>query len=165
MKAVVLSCGLFVVCALLVFIAPHHRRKAEVAKPCTLGEIYREMFREMPRDLDSRGLIWLVLATGAGIWASLFPVIFIGMTRVWPLAQAVGVIYVMAGIVTVLGAAANFVAMLVSHMSLGFGSSNSSMGETAFIWIIPLFQVLFGLGSFVAGCSGRFAVVLNQWIH
>src|SRR5436190_19117386 len=109
MKTVVLSVGLFVVCAVLVFVAPHHRRKAELFKPCTLGEIYRGMFREMPGDLNSRGMIWLVLATAAGIWASMFPVMFVGMPRLWPLSQALGVVYVMAGIVTVLGAAANFI--------------------------------------------------------
>jgi len=164
MKVVALSVGLFVVCALFVFVAPHHRRKDELFKPCTLAEVYREVLREGASDLNSRAIVCLGSLTITGIWASAFPVVFIGMTRLWPLSHAPGVIYVMAGIVAVLGAAANFIAMLVSHMSFGFGSSNSSMGETPFIWIIPLFQVLFGLVSFVAGCSGRFAGLLNQWV-
>jgi hypothetical protein len=165
MKAVVLSLGLFVVCALFVFAAPHHRRKAELFKPCTLGEIYQEMLREGVGDLNSRGLVWLALAGTAGIWASAFPSILIGMTRFWPLGRAPGVIYLMAGIITVLGAAANFLAMLISHMSFGFGASNSSEGETPFIWIIPVFQMLFGAVSIVVGCSTRFAGLLSQWLN
>ena len=165
MKALLLSLGLFVVCALLVFVAPHHRRKEELFKPCTLGEVYRDVLREMPRDVGGRGLIFLILLNVTGMWASLFPVIFVGMTRLWPLGQAPGVIYLMAGLVAVLGAAANFVAMLVSHMSFGFGVSNSSQGETPFIWIIPLFQILFGAGSIVLGCSTRFTALVSQWVN
>ncbi len=152
------------ICALLVFLAPHHRRKAELFKPTTLAEVYREMFQEGAGDLNSRGIIWLGLAGAAGVWASFFPVIFVGMTRLWPPAEA-PVIYVMAGIVTALGVAANLVVMLVSHMSFGFGRSNSSLGETAFIWIIPVFQILFGVASCIAGCSGRAASLLNEWIN
>jgi hypothetical protein len=163
MKVVILSLGLFVVCAGLVFVAPHHRRKGELFKPCTLGEVYREIFREMPSDINGRGLIFLVLVGVTGMWASLFPFTLVGMTRLWPLGAAPGVIYLMAGIVTVLGTVANFLAMLVSHMSFGFGVSNSSQGETPFIWIIPVFQILFGIASIMVGCSTRLAMFAGQW--
>src|SRR5689334_18366532 len=92
MKFVFLSLGLFVICAVLVFVAPHHQRKAELFKPCTLAEVYREVSREGASDLYSRAVVFLGLLIITGIWASAFPVIFVGMTRLWPLLQAPGFI-------------------------------------------------------------------------
>jgi hypothetical protein len=100
---------------------------------------------------------WFSVFGLTALLAAGFPVLFVALAHWWPPASGRGTAYVIIGIMAILGAAANFVAMLASHMNLMFGGSNSSQGETAFIWIIPLFQAFFGLASIMAGCSFRFA--------
>src|SRR5262245_1029121 len=158
--------GLLIVCLLLVFVAPHHRRVEGTDRPCTLGEIYAELLskawstlKELVAASDSlRGAIWMVGLTSTGLFATAFPVLFVALTQWWP-APSRSASSVIAGILVLIGAAANFLAMIVSHMMIGFGSS-TSQGETAFIVIIPAFQALFGLASIVAGSSDRFAAWL-----
>jgi hypothetical protein len=55
------------------------------------------------------------------------------------------------------GAFANFIAIIVSHLSLGFGVNTSSRDETPFIWIIPLFQMFFAAASIAVGSSANVA--------
>ncbi len=164
MKSLLAASGLFVVCALLLF-APHHRRVEGGTMSCTLGEIYAELLKGIPSDLPPRGAIWLVLLGCTAILAAAFPALFVGLTQWWPSPESRGAICVIAGVLAVIGAGSNFLAMLVSHMMIGFGVSNSSRDQTAFIWIIPAFQAVFGLASIVAGSSDRFAGWLNRCLN
>ena len=171
MKPLIVILGLLIVCLLLVFVARHHRRVENTDRPCTLGEIYAELLskawstlKEIVTASDSlRGAIWMVGLTVTGLLAASFPVLFVPLTQWWPVPSR-SAICVMAGTLVLIGAGANFLAMLVSHMMIGFGSS-TSQGETAFIWIIPVFQALFGLASIVAGSSARFAACLNHCLN
>ena len=167
MKVWLIALGLFVICALLVF-APHHRRIQYDDRPCTLGQIYAAIFSSVydslvdpvDADLPPRGVFWLVIFTVTSLFVVLFPALFIGLTQWWPSPDNRG-IFVTAGMVVVIGASANFLAMLFSHLEIGFGVSNSLRNETAFIFVIPAFQAFFGLASIVAGWSGRFGGWLN----
>ena len=116
--------------ALVAFEAVASSSQEEATRPLGIeGAANREMAETTVFDAEPEGpwpvpkdtylpffvavglaFVFLGLLTVTGIWASAFPVIFVGMTRLWPLSQAPGVIYVMAGIVAVLGAAANFIA-------------------------------------------------------
>jgi len=172
MKALLATLGLFLVCALLVFAAPHHLRVEGRTNPRTLGEIYTSMVKEAYThlfisptvDLSSRGATWLVLLSLAAMLAAVFPVLFIGLTLWWPLPDTRRIMCVVAGTAAMTGAGVNFAIMLLSGMSFGFGASNSTDELTPFIWITPAFQAVFGLMSIVTGCSVRFAAWLNHWL-
>jgi hypothetical protein len=173
MKPFLAASALLLVCALLVFLAPHHRRVQGDIRSCTLGAIYAEivssaytsLVKGMPSGPSARGAIWLALLAATAMLAAAFPVFFVGLTQWWPSPDNRGMIYVIAGVLAVIGAGSNFLAMLVSHMMIGWGVSNSSQDQTVFIWIIPAFQALFGLASIVAGCSERFAGWLNHCLN
>src|SRR5262249_53478697 len=99
-------------------------------------------------------LLFLLLGL-AGIASSFYPAILVLMTR-WaaPAAgQPGGELFILGGLVAAAGAFANFVAILVSHMSFGFGGGGATRGETAFCWILPLFQLAFAAASVTIGCS------------
>ena len=106
-----------------------------------------------------------VVSKGArAMLAAAFPVLFVGLTQ-WASPDIRSVVCVVAGVLAVIGAGSNLLAMLVSHMMIGFGVSSSSRDQTVFIWIIPAFQALFGLASIVAGSSDRFAGWLNHCLN
>ena len=169
MKATLAASALFVICAFLVF-APHHRRVQSDFRSCTLGQIYAEIFSSaysglvngIHPDLPLRGVVWIILFTAASLLAVLFPALFIGLTQWRPSPSTHAGIYVTAGVLAVVGAFANFLAMLISHLDIGFGASHSLKNETAFLWIIPAFQAFFGFTSIAAGWSDRFGGWLNN---
>jgi hypothetical protein len=98
-----------------------------------------------------------------GMLASAFPMLFITLVHWAPPISGRGWVYVLVGLLILVGAAVNFLGMLVSHMSFGFGVSNTTRDMTALIWIIPAFQSLFGIASIVAGTSTWFAFKLTGW--
>jgi hypothetical protein len=160
--------GLFVVCAAGLRGAASSPRAGRDQVLHT-GEVYAEMlsgvYNGLVEGMPPRGVIWLALLSVTAVLAAAFPVLFVGLTQWWPSPESRGAIRVAAGILAVIGAGSNFLAMLVSHLTIGFGVSSSSQGETAFIWIIPAFQALFGLASIVAGWSDRFAGWLNHCLN
>jgi hypothetical protein len=90
-----------------------------------------------------------------GLTTAFYPAIFVALARcAFPIAgQPAGALFVFGGLLAAVGAMANFIGILVLHMSFGFGTGGSSRDETPFCWIIPSFQLLFAVGSFAVGCS------------
>src|SRR5262245_47858740 len=116
MKALLAASGLFVACALLVIAAPHHRRVESDFRPCTLGQIYAEIFsgalKGTDSDLPARGIVWLAFFTAVSLLATAFPVLFVGLTQWWAFADDRALIFITLGGAAVIGAAANLMAML-----------------------------------------------------
>jgi len=151
MKLVAITCVLLLICALLFFLAPHHRRDASLFKPSTLFGIYRDLFSEFTSIPPQRVGLFMAFAI-AGIFASFYPAILPAMLR----HNQRGAILVLWAVVVLVGAVVNFLAMLVSHMTIGFGVSQSH-DETPFIFAIPIFQALFAVASLVFGFSSSAA--------
>ena len=173
MKPLIVMLSLLVVSVLLVFVAPHHRRvESVISKPRTLAGVYKDILSDALPALEdgiavsssARGVVWFLLLTAAAFVATTFPTIFVGLAKWWPAISGRGAIYVILGIIALIGAAANFLVMLVSQMTFGFGASDSSVNITPFIWIIPVFQAFFGIASIVAGSSGRVAGWLTYYL-
>ena len=73
-----------------------------------------------------------------------------------PPGEAGGWVFILGGILCLAGAASSFIAMLVSHMTFGFGVSTSH-DETWVLFFLPPFQALFGLASIALGVSSTCA--------
>ena len=162
MKTSVIFFFLLTLCALLFFLAPQHHRKPSSFQACTLAEIYRGLFREMPPIPPPRLVLFLILSVAA-IASTWYPAIFVLLAR-WssaPVGDAGGPRLILGGVFAAMGAFANFVAMLVSHMSFSFGGGNSSHDETHFLWVIPAFQLIFAAASIAAGSS----VTVANWLR
>jgi MFS family permease len=158
MKTIIITLVLFFLSALLFFAAPHHRRRENSFNACTLGEIYGKFFQDIPEIISPRLPLFLLLSC-AGIVAAFYPVIFVLLAH-WLLpasGQNGRVIFLLGGLMAAAGAFANFIAIIVSHLSLGFGVNTSSRDETPFIWIIPLFQMFFAAASIAVGSSANVA--------
>src|SRR5262245_43316438 len=129
----------FCACFVLFFYASHHRRNDNPFQSTTLGQIYWELFSDLPEIISPRAL-WFFLLALAGIASSFYPAIFVLMTR-WAspgAGQPGGALFIFGGLIAAAGAFANLVAILVSHMSFGCGSGYSTRDQTAFCWILPL---------------------------
>ena len=154
MKVLPLFLVALCVCSALFFYAPHHRRDEIGFKPATLGQFFYEFFRELP-EIISRSALWFAMLGIAGIVSSFYPAILILMTR-WasPAAgQPGGDLFILGGLIAAIGTVVNFIAILISHVSFGFGGAISTGEKTAFWWILPLFQLIFAAVSFAIGCS------------
>lgn len=160
---------MLIICGLLVFKAQHHRRDASLTKPCTLGEIYKELLGKGFAELgsksvgteSSRAAFWSLLIGGTGMLAAIFPVLFLGLLHWMPPTTGRTALYIAAGLMAMVGAASNFLAMLVSHMVIGFGTSQSR-DHLPFLWIIPTFQGVTALCCVGSAVSGRFGIWLGQ---
>jgi hypothetical protein len=158
MKPMIIAVVLLFLSALLFFVAPHHRRRENSFNACTLSEIYGKFFQDLPEIISPRLPLFLLLGC-AGIVAGFYPVIFALLAH-WLLpasGQNDRVIFLLGGLMAAVGAFANFIAIIVSHLSLGFGVSTSSRDETPFLWIIPLFQMFFAAASIAVGSSAEVA--------
>ena len=158
MKPLIIAIVLFFLSALLFFVVPHHQRRENSFNACTLSEIYGQFFHDIPEIISPRLPLFLLLAC-AGIVAAFYPVIFALLAH-WLLptsGQNGRVIFLLGGLLAAAGAFANFIAIIVSHLSLGFGASTSSRDQTPFIWIIPSFQMLFAAASIAVGSSAHVA--------
>jgi hypothetical protein len=162
MKATLIFLVILAACAALFVFAPHHRRRPESFKACTLGEIYGGLFDDFDW-MRAPKLGFFVSCALAGIFAAVYPAAMVLMSR-WTIqsaAQRGGAMFVLAGLLAIAGAAVNLLAIIVSHMSFGFGVSQSDKDMTAFVWILPGYQVAFGVLSIVVGCSTTCA----GWAH
>jgi hypothetical protein len=108
--------------------------------------------------------MWLAFFVVAAFAATLLPVLLVPLMRWLPPQPDWGPVYLLVGLLAIAGAIVNFIVMLASHMTFGFGVSNSGLGETSFIWIIPVFQIVFALVSILVGLSTRVAAGLAAWL-
>jgi hypothetical protein len=165
MRAILIAVVLLVLSALLVFVAPHHWRRENSFKECTLAEIYAKFFRDtapelLSPELISPRIIAFVLLGCAGVVAAFYPALFVLLGR-WflpPVGQTGSFLFIAGGVIATAGAFANFVAMIVSHLNLAVGGSSSSGDESHFLWIIPLYHLLFAVASIAMGTSAAVAV-------
>src|SRR5271166_4396580 len=130
------------ICAALFFVAPHHVRSPDSNGAFTLFEIFSEGIGSFS-DLQTSNALLLAMATMASLLSVFYPVALVAMLRWRPPAagDAGGPLFVICGVLVALAALVNWVAMMVSQMSFGFGGGSTLAPETAFFWIIPLFQI------------------------
>jgi hypothetical protein len=145
--------------ALLFFLAPHHRRRAELFKPTTMAGIYRDFFEAAVEHFRPDMQVMLLLGL-AGMLAAFYPALLVAMVR-WVRPGMAW--FVVAGIVATIGVVANFLAMLISHVNFGGGRSSDS-DVTPFFWLILAFQGAFALASIVIGASGTCAGVAARFL-
>ncbi len=135
-------------------LVPHHRKKPDSFKTCSLWAFYLEFFREMPSLRRKRER--LLLALGAlGVLATIYPAILalgIVLTRgALGAGQAGGAWFVLGGIAALLGCCANFLAMIFSQMTFGFGGNSMERNPRWFFWAILIFQGAFAAASIAIG--------------
>ena len=158
MRTALITLAVLLACGGLFFAAPHHSRRDGSFQPCTLGGIYREFLSSLP-ELQTPRIGMIVFLALTGVLASFYPGLLVLLVS-WRDGAARGpggALFVLGGIVALVGAAVNFFAMLVSHINIGFGTSSSSGRETPFIVIIPLVQIAFAATSIAIGVSGTCA--------
>lgn len=161
MRPVVALALMSAVCAVVFFFAPHRKRGEYIYKALTLADIYADFFKNIPR-MTRPGMRLLFLAGLAGLFACAFPALLVLM--VWLLASGSGAAWlIISGIVACLGAVANFLLILVSHMSFGFGTSSERLGNVG-TWAIPLFQFVFGVTGIAVGSSSACAAWAQRLI-
>jgi hypothetical protein len=120
MKPILISLVVLAICAGLFLFAPHHRRTSDPFKLSTLAELYRGLFADA-QEVTRPGIALFLLFSVMGLATAFYPAIFVGFTR-WAFpapGQPAGALFVLCGLVTIVGAFANFAAIFVSHMSFG----------------------------------------------
>jgi hypothetical protein len=85
------------------------------------------------------------------------------LARLKPM-DAGGFFFVMSGLIALAGAAANFLGMIVSHLSIGFGTSSAAANETVFFVVLPLFQAAFAVAGIAIGSSSTCAALASRWV-
>ncbi len=158
MKTGIIFLFVLAVSAAMIFFAPQHRREPESFRPTTLGAVYRKFWSEMPARLNAER-VGLALLGLSGMFAGLYPALLVllvyGLRPVDRRPSAVW--FVVMGLIAGVGVAANFLAMLISHMNFAFGGRSSNKTATFFIWLVPFFQGVFAIGSIMIGFSGTCA--------
>jgi hypothetical protein len=157
-KFAIILVVLTVICAALFFVAPHHVRSPDAPGAFTLFEIFWEGIGSFS-DLQTPNALLLAMATMASLVSVFFPVALVATLRWMPPAagHAGGPLFVICGGLVALAALLNWIAMMVSQMSFGFGGGSTMAPETVFFWIIPLFQIGAGAVGIAIGVSVRFA--------
>lgn len=158
MKITLLFSIMFAVCAALFFFAPHHRREPESFRPSTLGQVYRKFWADMPSTLTAERQVFLLVGL-AGMLASFYPALLVLLVY-WlrPVARNPGAVwFILLGFIACAGVAANFLAMMISHMNFAFGGRAGEKTATFYVWLVPLFQGVFAIASILIGFSGRCA--------
>jgi hypothetical protein len=142
------------VCGMLFFLVPHHRRGSVSGKRYTLAEIYRELLSDIPAWLQPRTQFFVFHGL-AGVLSAFYPLLLVAIARgLGPnLSAEMRGTLIVAGGICVVGAIANVTVMVISAMTFGFGISSSSHKETVYFWIIPIFQAAFALMSIAIGVS------------
>lgn len=158
MKIAIILIVLTIICAALFFLAPHHVRSPDSTGAFTLFEIFSEGIGSFS-DLQTSNALLLAMATMASLLSVFYPVALAAMLRWRPPAagDAGGPLFVICGVLEALAAIVNWIAMLVSQMSFGFGGGSTLAPETAFFWIIPLFQIGAAAISIAVGVSAALA--------
>ena len=136
-------------CVAVFFLSPFRRYRAESFKPRTLSQLYRDIFKDVPRALNRRtaGFYGLGLA---GIVAAFYPAAVIVLLWSAP-RSAGGSLLLIGGFIALLGAAANFAGILLSQMHFGFGGGPHPPDNHWGTWAIPLSQALAALASIAMG--------------
>jgi hypothetical protein len=150
-----------VACIGLFFFAHHHRPTGDPFRSCTLAGIYRQLYEEKPDIVNASVVLFLLLGL-IGIATAFYPAAFVVLASCLPAGKAGGPLFVLAGLLAIIGAFANFLVIIVSHVSFGFGTVGSERLETPFFWIIPVFQLAFAAASLVIGCSAAIAGWMNR---
>jgi hypothetical protein len=153
-KIAIILVLLSAVCAALFFIAPHQQRGPDSMGAFTLFEIFWEGLGDWS-DLQTSNALLLAIATMASLLSVFYPVALVAMLRWMPPAagDAGGPAFVICGVLVALAALVNWIAMMVSQMSFSFGGGSTLAPETAFFWIIPLFQIAAAIASIAVGVS------------
>jgi hypothetical protein len=148
----------------LCFLAPHHVHPPDSFKPRTLGGIYRGFWRDI-RSHDLRKVQLLILFGILAIFAAGWPIAFLLILRRVAAGHAAvtDALFIVAGLLSVTGAVINFVAILVSNMAFGWGMSQGR-NQTPFMFIIPAWQLLFGIATIVLGTWSRGADAVVNWL-
>jgi hypothetical protein len=147
--------------------APHHRRRANSFFACTLAEIYKDVFGSLDSLASARAGTYVSFVLAA-LFASGYPAMLVLM--IWWLrpgsgAGGAGALFVLGGLLALAGTAANFIGMVVSHLTIGFGaSSGATADQTPFLFAIPIFQGLFAFGSLAIGFSSTCASLADRWV-
>jgi hypothetical protein len=175
MKPMLIILATFALCVATLF-APHHRQRENSFLARTLAAIYHDVFGSLDDFTSARTGTFLSFVLAA-LFASIYPAMLMVMIVLLrpaggadgAAASAAGgaetrVIFVLGGGLALAGTAANFVGMLASHLTLGFGVSSASEDQTPFIVIIPIFQGLFALASVAIGFSATCAGLAERWV-
>ena len=154
----------FALCLAAVLAAPHPRRRENSFLACTLGEIYRDIFRSIDAWMSPRAAAYLPFVLAA-MFASVYPALLVLMVaRLNPQHDAGGFFFVFSGLIALAGAAANLLGMIVSHLSFGFGVSTASADQTVFFVILPLAQAAFALAGIAIGSSATCAAIASRYV-
>src|SRR3954454_16358296 len=108
MKTALIAFAMLLMCGGVGFFAQHRREYS--FQPCTLGGIYGDFIQSIP-DLQTPRIGMILLLGLMGVLASFYPALLIVLTR-WKSSGESGAVFVLGGIVAILGAAVNFIAML-----------------------------------------------------
>jgi len=148
---------LAIVAALLVcaamFLLPHHKREAGKFQTgaFTLLDIFRDMLDSLG-DLQSPRAIVFAMLSVASLLLVFWPVLLVlivRLTRGEP-GPVTGPLLLMGGVATVAAAAVNFLMMVFSQTSIGFGGGHANARPTALIWVVPVIQVASGIAGAIA---------------
>jgi len=144
-------------CILSVFVIRHHRRKPESYRKTTLGGIYRDFIKEAPILLKPRkqGLFLLGLIA---IFSSFFPILLLGGVR----AGSGKALFILGGLVALLGAGMNLILIVLSHTDFMGGSKCKE--ETVLTWLLPLSQAVVAVTSVVMGFSAGWVAAVRGFI-
>jgi hypothetical protein len=163
MKPTLIVVATFALCLAAVFVAPHHRRRENSFHACTLGEIYRDVLGSIEVWLSPRAGTFMSFVL-TGMFASVYPALLVLMIARLRPYDAGGFFFVLSGLVALAGAAANFLGIIVSHLSLGFGVSTSTADQTPFFVILPIFQAAFAVAGIAIGASATCAAIASRWV-
>jgi hypothetical protein len=135
-------------CVLSVFVIRHHRRKSNSFQKTTLGGIYLDFLQAMPMLLKPRNQLFFLLGMAA-VSSSFFPVLLIGGVR----AGGGQGLFLIGGLVALVGAGVNIVLIVLSHADF-MGGSSACKEETVLTWLLPLSQAIVAVTSAAVGISG-----------
>ena len=136
-------------CVLSVFVIRHHRPKPDSFRKTTLGGIYREFLQEAPTLLKPRKLSLFFLGLSA-IFGAFYPVVLIAGIR----AGGGQGLFLVGGVIALVGAAMNLILIVLSHTNF-MGGSSTCKEQTVLTWLLPLSQTLVAVASVIIGFSSR----------
>src|SRR5262249_23124705 len=135
-----------------------HKRDPNSFQACTLAKIYVDVIRGITEVVSAKTEAFLLFVAAAGV-ATVYPLLLVGV--VWwfgPFGgRAGGGPIELGGIGARDGVAGNFVGMMVSHMSFGFGGSPTPVNRTVWFYVIPCLQALVAVASIAVGVSATCA--------
>jgi hypothetical protein len=156
-KTVVALVVALVVCAAM-FVLPHHRRDPERSQfgAFTLFDNLREMLGAL-RELEAPRAVVCAVISIASLLLVFWPVALVLLVRITggEVGPVTGPALLMGGAATSGAAGVNFLMILMSQMSIGFGGGHLNAKPTALVWVVPLIQVISGVAAVLACFSPR----------